>query len=236
MEKKLDPIRLVQSAKEALDRRETIGIELELKKLQECCHLEMDIQLKFELHWLIYRMLEFLKKETEALDELENMLKEDFDNFQKCLILKEIGLTYMRMKQQERGLEHLKRYYSEAENNSLYNIMADAALWLARFFYAEKDYEQAMEYANQAIYASRKEHNLFSDAESQLINGLIFYHKGELNLALDILREAEETAIDANALVLIQRIAISRCKIYVDKQDWESVTLTINNLFKTIEP
>lgn len=76
-----------------------------------------------------------------------------------------MGLTYMRMKQQEKGLEYLKHYYSEAKNNEIYNRMADAALWLAGFFYAGKDYEQTMEYANQAIYASRKEHNLFSVAK-----------------------------------------------------------------------
>ena len=53
---------------------------------------------------------------------------------------------------------------------------------------------------------------------------------------MDILREAEETAIDAHALALIQRIAISRCKILMDKQNMEAVSMIINNLFKTIEP
>lgn len=140
------------------------------------------------------------------------------------------------MHQQEKGFECLKAYYAEAEANKVYDKMADAALWLARFYYARTDYKQSMEYSNHAIYASKKENNLFAIAESLLINGLILYKENKKNLALDILREAEETAIDAHAFALIQRIAITRCKIYIDKQDLDTVSMIINNLFKTIDP
>lgn len=229
-------IKLIQSAKEALEKREAIKIEHELKKLQGIYLQITDDSLIFDFHILVYHMLEFLGRELEALEELNNTLNICSHASQRGIILREIGLTYMRMNQQEKGFEYLNAYYTETEANKIYNEMADASLWLARFYYAKQDYKQSMKYSNNAIYASKKENNLFAIAESQLINGLILYKEGKKNLALDILREAEETAIDTHALALIQRIAISRCKILMDKQNIEAVSMIINNLFKTIEP
>lgn len=232
----MNHIELIQSAREALNKRETVEIELKLKKLQESCIQITDNKLKFDFHVLIYRMLEFLKREPEALEVLKNALKYCQNGSQKRMILREMGLTYMRMNLLDKGFEHLEAYYTEANVTQTYNEIIDAALWLARFYYSKENYIQSLEYSNQAIYASQKENNLFAIAEGQLINGLILYKEGKKNLALDILREAEETAIDAHALALIQRIAISRCKIFMDKQNIEAVSMIINNLFKTIEP
>lgn len=69
----MDYIKLKRSAEEALSKGEVINIEHELKKLQESKLQVTDDNLRFEFHILIYRILEFLKREAEALEELNSI-------------------------------------------------------------------------------------------------------------------------------------------------------------------
>lgn len=227
--------RLLQ-ARETLKSRDAIRIENELNELKENSLSVKDEELKLEFQILIYNMLEFLGRNSEAIEELGNLLGKEMKSHTKKWALREMGLVSMRMQNKEKGFEYLKAYYDNAVEDGITTEIVDASLWLTKFYYAEKDFEQSMEYSNNALYASKKDNNLFAIAESQFFNGLILYKEGKENLALEILREAEETAIDAQLWALVHRIAIARSKIYIDKQNLEAVTMIINNLFKTIEP
>lgn len=165
----------------------------------------------------LYRLLEFEGRNDEALDCLEKVSQVSADDmYLQSKLLRETGLCHMRMNQKGKGLDALQRALNIAKDNNNHQEIIVTSLFLGKYYFAEKDWTQSLEYFNDQIKHARIIHDIPNEAEGYLWIGSVFYQQKQYNLALDNWRTAEELAVDSHHLPLIYRTGIKRCKVYLE--------------------
>lgn len=227
---------LLQQSEKALIGRDRVNAELLVKRAVKLLPSLMDDKERINCCHVIYRLMEFLKRDEESLLYIDKVLALNPGYKVKVYFLREKALCYMRMRQKEKALPIFQEMLDLAWKENDEEMLAHASCYFAKYYHQEKDLLQALKYWNEAIGYAQKIHNLPMEASANSDMALVFYDMKKYSLALESLRKAEDLAVDGRNEFYIYQTALRRCKIYMELGDLEQVRDIINSTFNWNTP
>lgn len=227
---------LLEQCDNALRRRDKVDATLLAKRAVKLLPSLGDKKEQINCNHAIYRLLEFLKENEEALQYLNNVLAMELEYKMKVYFLQEKALCYMRMKKKEEAFPIFQQILELAQTEKDDEMLARMSMYLAKYYHQEKDFVQSIKYWNDVIGYARKIYNLPMEASAYSSMAVIYYKMKNNSLALECLREAENLAADGGNIFYAYQTALRRCKIYMELGDMQKVCDIINSLFEFEEP
>ena len=170
-----------------------------------------------------------LKYMKESIDSYNNILSTYPQNnyIIKATLLRKLSELYRKDKklsQCREFLEKTKNIYTERSYAKYFEIIADINFEIALSHFTEKDYNESINYFEQAlsVLKNNKDENSMQKAEIQKYLGICFYRKGDLEEALNYYYKSLDIITNLNneneeeAFYLYYLI----CMIFVKKHDY----------------
>lgn len=234
MKEKLQSI--LERAHMSFQRGDKIVAEQVYKEALKLLPLLIEKSHIIDINWCIYRLLFFMGRIMEAIPYLELLKQQGEDNEYTYLGYLEEGTCMMILGRHKEALVACEQAIHWAEFFQNNTVIADASIKLAKYYYQQGEMQKAMHFFCEASHYARMDCNVRMEALALIFIARIHHKNGNLNIALELLRDAEDLIVDIKDALLVYQAEIKRLQIYMEKKDYEQVHNIINNLDKLNEP
>lgn len=183
-----------------------------------------DTRLKASIHNAygnLYRVQSWYDLALEAYHKSATILEQSNDIQGMAMVYGNMGGIYQFLRNYDQALH----YFAKAEEMALKvdDRQTVAQVYTSRsdiYLYLEKDKEESIHYAEQAIKIYHEAGNRFSEIKAQETLGKVYYHYEDYHLALPIIRQAVQEAEDSGFPTLIASSLITLANIYYYTGDY----------------
>lgn len=223
---------LLKEADKVLMKNDKIGAALLMDKLAKLLPSIKNSNTFNDVVYCMANLLEMMGKYEQVLIYFDVLIHQEKSYKFNFIGTIRKALCCMRLGRRDDGFSLLLEAYSLALDHDDYERIVDAARCIAVNSYKQGNYDEALEYINEAIWCAKKVHDKSLEYDSLYLIACVFLAQEKYFIALDCIRESIELAYDCKDWLHVFKASVKRCSIYLKLNKIEQAHKIIDDLSK----